>query len=260
MKSTMTFDEMMIKAPYRSILTLLTKFGQKEGGLRPMHLRYALIKDHGVHKHFRLEIEKFFGEELEKLTTPVLPGVEPEVVKGCIPSRQRLTNILQKLRDLGIVEKDEKNKFDVRYYLTKKYVGEIFRLRVARRVNFWDSDKIIETEEEGFHFGTTGGLDYVTLFGYGFDEIMPIEQLDDYMEINKCISNIKKDARRILEIRCKHKQKKKITLDEYKNKFVQSGKTQKNELKNVIQSSTFSLFYNGEVNYIKNGSNKKEKN
>ncbi|GAG36728.1 unnamed protein product, partial [marine sediment metagenome] len=91
-----------------------------------------------------------------------------------------------------------------------------------------------------------GGIDSLTVFGYFLDESMSIEDRD---EIQKCLRNIIKNARKILQIRCRNKQIR-ITKDEYVDKLKESIEEDENKLKDVIESSSFSLFYTGEMNYL----------
>lgn len=263
----MTFEEAVIKPHYSGILELLIKFDPiagklrpksdpsklrpksdliEEDGLCPLHLRYALMTEPKIHKHLLPKIQKFFGNNLDKLYKSDRPEIEPILIKGCIRSRQGLTNFLDKLLEMGIIEKTVYNKQNVRYKISPRYLGELYRLPALRKVEWWDGDKITQMEEEKFIINSQGRIDSLTVFGYFLGESMPIE---DNREIQKCLRNIKKNARKILQIRCKNKQIK-ITKDEYVDKLKESIKEGENKLKDVIESSSLSLFYTGEMNYL----------
>ncbi|GAG28289.1 unnamed protein product, partial [marine sediment metagenome] len=125
MRSKMTFEEIVNKPHYRGILELLIKFGPRvsklrpksdlidKDGLCPLHLRYALMTEPEIHKHLLPKIQKFFGNNLDKLYESDQPEIEPILIKGCIRSRQELTNFLDKLLEMGIIEKTVYNKQNV---------------------------------------------------------------------------------------------------------------------------------------------------
>ncbi len=112
----MTIDEIFDQPVYRSILYLTEKYG--ENGLRQLHYRWALIKDHdGIKESHHVKVlTKFFNTPDKRDPLEFL-----YITKGCISSRSNLSNYLKRLVDkpYEFLEKTMRNGLGV-YYLTKK--------------------------------------------------------------------------------------------------------------------------------------------
>ncbi|MCK4415756.1 MAG: hypothetical protein KAU84_01255 [Thermoplasmatales archaeon] len=129
-KTEMTFDRLMKKPWYRSILNLT---GGYEEGLQHMHYRYALQKDNKIPLHCRKKIEDFFGDSLQKLYDGHL------VEKDCIKSSTGLSNFLQKLVDppfkLLTRKEDEYGKY--RYYTSQNISGGFFKTAAEKQMDLY---------------------------------------------------------------------------------------------------------------------------
>jgi hypothetical protein len=122
-----TVDELFDTDWYRSIIVLTDIFG-KIDGLRQLHYRWALIKNHDNMKHmlFVKGMEQFFDNEKiiyeklgfsNKLERLYSEGV---IVRDCITSNSNLSNFLKRLSSpqYNILKRFEKNGVP-RYKLTE---------------------------------------------------------------------------------------------------------------------------------------------
>ena len=99
------FETIINSDHYKSIILLTWKF-DKGNGLRQMHYRWCLMKNHDniVRTYFVKEMEKFFPDYAEDERPLAYYGIEYD----CITSRSNLSNFLNKLvKDYRILEKNE---------------------------------------------------------------------------------------------------------------------------------------------------------
>lgn len=112
----MTIDEIFDQPVYRSILYLTEKYG--ENGLRQLHYRWALIKDHdGIKESHNVKaLTRIFNDPDKRDPLEFL-----YITKGCITSRSNLSNYLKKLVDepYEFLEKTTRNGIG-EYHLTEK--------------------------------------------------------------------------------------------------------------------------------------------
>jgi len=127
----MTVDELFETDHYRSIIILTEIFG-KNHGLRQMHYRWSLIKNHGDIKNpiFRRRMKGFYdldNEIYKKLGfSNKLEGLYAEkiITRNCVTSNTNLSSFLKRLISdpYNILEK--KVKDDVPYYFLTDYGRE----------------------------------------------------------------------------------------------------------------------------------------
>ena len=217
----LSFEDLEKKAHYYGIITLLFLYGGYENGLRQQHFRYFLMenpifsKKKETHEKKMEYFKKFFedGGIYISATDDFKKSPDFEkikylgVVKGCIKSRQKLTNYLKKLEEMNIIEKSCDKKPDVRYKLTKYY-----RLETLKRY-FWgcmdehDNDKIFtqghfsKLMDKNYNpTGTTGtGHENWILFGLSpriIKNLTPLEK----NQFKERLTSIEKNLHDILEM------------------------------------------------------------
>ena len=91
------------KPTYMSIIFLTSHYQEKEGGLRLLHYRYALVKNDDISVEWKHEMKKFFGWKLKEL-------YNLREIQKCITTRQNLINKLHNLTEWGILEPISENK------------------------------------------------------------------------------------------------------------------------------------------------------
>lgn len=195
MRTKMRFNDLLEKDHYVSIITLLMLFGKKKG-LRQAHLRYALIDDSKLHKYTIREMEKFFGNRLDWVHDVYFGAERYSWVKGCIHSRQELTNFLGKLLAMKIIEKNGKKPY-VTYRLTPKFTRELIKMTTAEKINRWND--VSSPSNIVFNIDSCSGYDSLVLFGL-LNELERFSS-DEIILVKKCVTNIKENARKILEIK-----------------------------------------------------------
>jgi len=241
MKSKMSFNDLEKKLHYANILALLREFGEKESGLRQAHLRYVLMKNPKLHWYTVRDMKEFFGDELEEAFKPLPLLKKPFLSKGCISSRQQLTNFLDKLLEMGVIEKHGKRP-NVRYKLTRRYRAETERTDVIDRVNWWDGRYIIQMREKKFTLDSREGFGSLTLFGL-LEQTYSVKEMEI---IQECLENILDNARKILEIKFKRMQVN-ISMTKWFQKAKQSIMDGEDHLKKETELSSFCLFYKGQI-------------
>lgn len=101
-KKRRRFETIINSDHYKSIILLTWQF-DKGNGLRQMHYRWCLIKNHDniVQTYFVKEMENFFKENKSPIA---FYGIECD----CITSKSNLSNFLNKLvEDYKLLEKNE---------------------------------------------------------------------------------------------------------------------------------------------------------
>ena len=91
------------KPSYMSIIFLTLHYQDKEGGLRLLHYRYALVKNDEISTGWKQKMKEFFGWKLNQLY------IIQEIQK-CITTRQNLVKKLHNLVDWDILEPLPKRK------------------------------------------------------------------------------------------------------------------------------------------------------
>ncbi len=151
----MTVDELFETDHYRSIIILTDIFG-KNHGLRQMHYRWALIKNHGDIKNpiFRRRMKGFydldneiykkqgFSNKLEELYA------EKIITRNCVTSNTNLSSFLKRLISdpYNILEK--KVKDDVPYYFLTDYGREqAKRWQIKRLIDGLDASILDDVEK-----------------------------------------------------------------------------------------------------------------
>jgi len=117
MRTPYTFEDLMKKDHYRSIIFLTMIFG-KEKGLTPEDYRYVLIKDHdGINKTDIVNKwkNKFKKNKNLRLIFILLIRI------GSVTSQTNLSNFLYKLvNTYKILKKDKEKEEQIPYYQIKK--------------------------------------------------------------------------------------------------------------------------------------------
>jgi hypothetical protein len=221
----MKIENLIKKDHYRSILTLLERFGRRKG-LRHLEFLYALmdepvfsekndfIKREKTQNKKMRELRGFFGEELKQWQTPTV-GLDGKpftsIVKGCIKSKSKLSNYLDKLKEEELVIKG-KNRLD-RYKLTKKYFHIINKVRTFERrekaqqlIKDWKHNITIDSEwirrllYGNFYISGEIPFDYLVdstwlLHGVSYGEINENEG-----KIKECLIEIEKNFWRLSKL------------------------------------------------------------
>lgn len=135
MKREMTFDEIIQKNHYKSIIALtnhyMKKYKNKFTGLRAAHYRYALCPNHDDIHNSVFKLEEYFGYDLQKLYD------EGTVVKDCISDRKNLSNFLNKLVERGILLPVKRNRVTY-YYTSPLIIGYVNKLSVLKMLESYD--------------------------------------------------------------------------------------------------------------------------
>jgi len=128
----MTTHEIFESKQYRSII-FLTLRCDKGDGLRQLHYRWALMKDHGGinQTSFVKEMKTFFPDKKE------IYDVLGSIVKDCITSKTNLSNFLNRLISepyqlLKKIEDENVNK----YHVTEKGLLESQKWLVFHALHF----------------------------------------------------------------------------------------------------------------------------
>ena len=85
------------KPSYMSIIFLTLHYHDKEGGLRLLHYRYALVKNDEISAEWKQNMTDFFGWKLKQL-------YYLREIQKCITTRQNLVKKLHNLVEWGILE------------------------------------------------------------------------------------------------------------------------------------------------------------
>ena len=148
-------SELFLTDHYRSII-LLTKFYDKGKGLRQLHYRWALVKNHGniYFDDYHEEIETIFGENKEMYRKMGFRNRleydyrDKVIIKDCISSNNNLFNFLQKLvDDYGLLEKTVGEKDVLWYRLTQKGVEEAYRWYLRKCVDWFPPEYLGDVEK-----------------------------------------------------------------------------------------------------------------
>ena len=193
----MKFRDLLEKNHYKSIIVLLILF-EGDRGLRQAHFRYALMDDPELHKYTVIEMERFFENKLHYLFDVYL-GENFSWEKGCIHSRQELTNFLMRLEEMKIIKKHGKKR-KIRYKLTPKFASEFIKMTVMEEINRWND--VTQSKLRGFDTDSSNGIDSLTLFGL-YNQLKNLSS-NDVNLIKECLKNITDNARKILEIKYKN--------------------------------------------------------
>ena len=185
-----TIENVFEIEPYRSVINLLNEFQSHKEGIEQRHMRYALIKNHdkdNLWSSTQLELESFFGDRLQQLVN------EGYIKPDCITSRNRLTNVLDTLLKMGIVQKgtlkrSRKKKF-------KYFLHPYYRAEIERRIN----KDILDDYPIGFVTNITQGkmTNRIHLF-YGISP--DIIDTWDSVDKEKLVSNIEEISDNISKI------------------------------------------------------------
>lgn len=139
-----TKENLMNIPHYRSIINLLITFQDYKDGLEQKHFRYALIKDHDKQTNSNLEglnnisikeMEGFFKGDIIKSLSD-----SEAIENNCITSRNNLNGFLNRLIELGVVNKDKKGK----YHIDKKCFLEGIRISNKRTLDYYPTEEIKE--------------------------------------------------------------------------------------------------------------------
>lgn len=138
MKRKMNIEDVLKKDHYKSIIRLTSKYQNRNKGLRQLHYRYALIKNHDNIQSTALktEMEKFFNGDLNKLFK------NSTIVKNCITDRNNLTNFLTKLVDMDILDSYHYKNGVTKYYISKFFLGVIAKDSAKKRMDIFHNSSI----------------------------------------------------------------------------------------------------------------------
>jgi len=98
-KKSLSFNDVIEKwkPSYMSIIFLTLHYQDKQGGLRLLHYRYALVKNDEISAGWKQKMTEFFGWKLKQLY------ILHEIHK-CITTRQNLVKKLHNLVEWGIIK------------------------------------------------------------------------------------------------------------------------------------------------------------
>jgi hypothetical protein len=184
MKTTMKLADLMRSPNYKSIINLTNYFQARENGLRLMHYRWALIKNHDNIKdeHFKKIMTDFFSgvtkEQLneinaERKTIEMLPDElkkiakkrhqdlinqytlnfcysRGDVIKDCIQgeyANHNLTNFLDKLVNQYKILRKHRDKEGIERYTISspdKITALYNRMTIELLLERWSDEKIAE--------------------------------------------------------------------------------------------------------------------
>ena len=221
MAKKLSFKDLNQKDHYKNVIKLLFFHVDKENGLRQQHFRYALMekpifsKRKETQKKKMEHFKRFFetggiyicaSDEFKK--TPFYEELKSfGAVKGCIKSRQKLTNYLNKLEEMKIIEKTCNKKPDVRYKLTKYYQHETLKLHIKRHMDEHSADstytqrhfnKIMDHNYNSTWATDTSREEWI-LFGLSprtVDKLTPLDQ----DQLKEWITGIEKNLHNVLEL------------------------------------------------------------
>ena len=129
--------------PYRSILTLLSEF-QEKNGLEFRHLRYALIKNHdGIYYNIRDITKAFYTKgNVSKLDELIR---NEEITPDCITSRYNLNNFLNRLIKIKVVKKIGRGK-KPKYKIHPDFYKEVVRCRNIISIKSYVREEVVPIE------------------------------------------------------------------------------------------------------------------
>lgn len=222
--------EKLIRRPhYESILMLLALFDREGTGLRQQHFRYALMDDSELPEKKKKYFKEFFGEylielqEKTKLLSTYSMG-SPGIFKGCVKSRPKLSNYLEELDNLDLIEKSGEHP-DIRYHLTPKFHEVARRANKIelrddwlKRIKKWPNKKLLLSYYYRMNYLSNLNeipheyLDYLSnsiwiLEGIPQDEGDPIFESEELIE---CLKNIDENLFKIHNLLSPHKRKETI--------------------------------------------------
>ncbi len=253
-RQKLTTKNIFEKTPYKSILSLLIKFQDKDfqgkKGLKPLHFRYALEQNYQKPKltfclickkkylnirskncpkcHTKLEIDPrvksninqlkpFFGEELDYLINT------NRIVPGCITSRQSLTKFLNNLKNPPImaIEKIGSNA-DVRYRIKKAFSSELMRIDNKTAFDSYSLDEILFFLYEYPHR-------HQAIYGIS-QRLLKCFTKDEKNIIEKILGNVDKQLKKIQDVRDRVSERECVKR---LNHFLDNTKSEK--IKKLIQ-------------------------
>lgn len=156
MRKKMNLKDVMKKDHYRGIIYLLRDFGMQyhkkaikgiDGivdiysaiGLKQIHFRFALMENPAIYEPTYKKLKQFFNNREIFLLAPQLNKWYKynNIVKS-IKSPQKLTNYLDKLVELGFLEKHGK-KPRTRYCLSQLFYRDESLESIKKDLNIWQS-------------------------------------------------------------------------------------------------------------------------
>lgn len=248
----MTFDDLFKKRHYRNILILLFIYG-RNNGLRQIHFRYALMDNPGLGKDSLIKMKEFFDSTSRIKISVQLHGEGPAVpfnlsIKGSIGSRQKLTNYLTKLVEMGILKKYGTHP-NIRYELTKFYHNEMRKSEAIDTIKKYSNDNV----STGLS-GTFATSKYEIVYGiqpFGIQE--KLFSQDENKMIMDCLMNIQQNAQKILEIKYNNlKNRLKINNKKFPEVLPNAVLRQNSKIVRSVPSMhspfSFCFIYSGDIN------------